>query len=151
MAVGKKTSSCQWAVLGQIKRKDGSRMPERHFRNLRSRAKPWKRKAAAKMRRNLTWPEKILWARLKDGKLGVNCYKQSILCGYIADVWIPKPALCIEIDGPSHAKQVTYDKIRDHALWKKGIVTMRFSNQEVVNNPAAVVALIEEKMKKRMK
>jgi very-short-patch-repair endonuclease len=103
------------------------------------------------MSRNQTWPEKILWAKLRDNQLGVAWHKQKIILGYIVDFWCPRAGLVVEIDGPSHAKQVTYDKLRDHALWEKKIVTMRFSNQEVVNNVAAVVALIEDKMKKRMK
>ena len=118
---------------------------------MRSKAKPWKKKAAARMSRNQTWPEKILWARLRDKQLGVAFYKQRITLGYIADFWCPRAGLVVEVDGPSHAKQVTYDKMRDWVLWKKGIVTMRFSNQEVVNNPAAVVALIQDKVRKRMK
>ena len=34
--------------------------------NLRNNAKPWKINAAKRMSRNKSFPEKILWARLRD-------------------------------------------------------------------------------------
>lgn len=118
---------------------------------IRNKSSKRKHRFAAYLRRNLTWSEKILWSRLKDKKLGERFYSQSLVYGYVADFYCAACKLVVEVDGDSHAKQVAYDKIRDRVLWEKGIVTMRFSNQEVVNNTAAVVALIADKMKKRMK
>jgi len=126
-------------------------MPDRHYRNLRSKAKPWKKRKAAKMSRNKTWPEKILWAKLKDKQLGVNIYGQKVILGYIADFWCPKAGLVIEVDGSQHLKpkQKAWDKRRDAVLRKKGIVTIRFTAQEVQNNRAAVVAMIKDKIRRR--
>jgi len=126
-------------------------MPDRHITNLRNKAKPWKKKMAAKMSRNKTWPEKILWAKLKDKQLGVNIYGQKVLMGYIADFWCPKAGLVIEVDGSHHltAKQKAWDKRRDAVLKKKGIVTIRFTAQEVQNNLPAVIAMIKDKIRRR--
>jgi very-short-patch-repair endonuclease len=106
---------------------------------------------AAKMSRNKSWPEKLLWAKLRDKQLGVNIYAQKVLMGYIADFWCPKAAVVIEVDGSQHQtkKQRAWDKRRDSVLRKKGIVTMRFTAKEVQNNRPAVVAMIKDKIRRR--
>jgi very-short-patch-repair endonuclease len=95
-------------------------------------------------------PERILWHRLKDNQLGVRFTSQTLLYGYILDFYCPRAGLCVEVDGPCHLTQKEYDAHRDVALMQKGILTMRFTAQEVKNNTAAVVALINDKMRKRM-
>lgn len=127
-------------------------MPERHITNIRNKAKPWKRKAAARMSRHKTWPEKILWKRLKDKQLGVNIHAQKIVLGYIVDFWCPKAGLVIEVDGSYHltAKQKKWDTRRDAVMRRKGISVMRFTASEVQTNTAAVVALIKHRILKRM-
>lgn len=95
-------------------------------------------------------PERILWHRLKDNQLGVRFTSQTLLYGYIADFYCSKSKLCVEVDGPTHLTRKEYDAQRDVALMSKGILTMRFTAQQVENNTAAVVALIADKMRKRM-
>lgn len=126
-------------------------MPVRHVRNIRNKVKPWKRKAAAKMARNKTKTEKILWAKLKDKQLGVNWHAQKVILGYIVDFWCPAAALVVEVDGESHKKRKAYDSKRDAVMRRKGISVMRFKNAEVQKNPAAVTALIWRKMRLRMR
>lgn len=126
-------------------------MPERKFRCLRKNAKPWKKAKATELRRNMTWPEKILWSRLRNKQIGIHCYAQRIVLGYILDFWIPAAGLCVEIDGSSHLTRKAYDKNRDDVLKARGIVTMRFKNEEVHGNPNAVVALIKAKSQQRLK
>ena len=125
-------------------------MPERHIRNIRNKVQAWKRTAARQMSRHKTWPEKILWARLKESRLGVAFHPQAIVLGYICDFYCGRAGLCVEVDGPHHLAQKKYDAERDVVLMRKGILTMRFTAQEVTNNTAAVVALIADKMRKRM-
>lgn len=120
----------------------------RHIRNIRNKVKPWKRRVAAKMSRNKTWPEKVLWKRLKDKQLGVRIYAQSIIFGYIVDFWCPC-GIVIEVDGKCHSSRKGYDKLRDTRLGKRGIKTMRFAAQEVINNCPAVVAIISREINRR--
>lgn len=103
------------------------------------------------MSRNPTRCEAVIWARLKDKQLGVTIRKQVVLLGYIADFYCSKAALVVELDGPCHASRKVHDAIRDLVLKKKGIVTMRFTDQEALNNTNAVVALIRAKIAQRMK
>jgi very-short-patch-repair endonuclease len=102
------------------------------------------------MSRNKTPSEKILWERLKDKQLGVNFHAQKIILGYIADFWCPKAALVVEVDGSSHKKRKAYDRRRDSVMRKRGISVMRFTNEEVTQNPAAVVVLIKRRVATRM-
>lgn len=126
-------------------------MPERRLRGLRKYAKPWKRAFANKLRRNMTMPERILWSKLKGKQLGVCAYAQSVVLGYVLDVWIPSAALCIEVDGPCHDARKGYDLKRDLVLKAKGIDTMRFKAAEVMNNLNAVLALIRAKAAQRIR
>jgi len=126
-------------------------VPERHITNLRNKAKPWKAKAAVRMSRRKTGAEKLLWAKLKDKQMGVNFHAQKIILGWIADFWCPKAGLVVEVDGSSHKKRKRYDAHRDAVMRRKGISVMRFSNEEVGNNLPAVVALIRDRVQKRMK
>lgn len=125
-------------------------MPERRFRNIRSRTQPWKRRAACRMARNPTFPEKLLWSRLRDKKLGVRFHRQKIILGYIADFWCPRAGLVVEVDGPCHDARKAYDAHRDAVLRRRGIETMRFPAAAVNRNLAAVVAMIADKMRRRM-
>ena len=109
-----------------------------------------KKTAFAKyLRRNMTMPEVILWAKLKNNQLGVRINSQKVLYGYIADFYCEDAKLVIEVDGPCHDSQKLYDRTRDQHLKEKGIDTVRFTAQEVNNNTNAVVALIKQAIFKR--
>lgn len=125
-------------------------MPKGCIKNISSKASPWKRRLASRMSRHKSWPEKLLWSRLKDGKVGVNFYAQRIMLGYIADFYCPKARLVVEVDGRCHAARRAYDAHRDLVLKLKGILTMRFTAAEVMNNLPAVVAIITDKARRRM-
>jgi very-short-patch-repair endonuclease len=126
-------------------------MPVRRYRNIRNKAKPWKKKRAREMAKNQTWPEKKLWAHLRDKQLGVWVYKQKIILGYIVDFWCPSAGIAIEVDGKSHRSRKAYDANRDAALMRKGIVTLRFTNSAVCRSPLVVMAKIRAKVKQRLK
>lgn len=111
----------------------------------------WKKKMAKKMAKDMSVPERILWSYLRDKKLGVYFYKQKLMLGWILDFFCPKASLCVEVDGAHHLKRKKYDANRDSVLASYGILTMRFTYQEVKNNAPAVVALISHQVKKRIK
>lgn len=84
------------------------------------------------LRRNPTRPERVLWGILRRKPLGIRFERQVVVRGYIADFWCSTYGLVVEVDGPTHAKRVEYDKRRDAALAALGITTLRFSNEEVL-------------------
>ena len=103
------------------------------------------------MSRRKTPAEKALWGALKEKALGLNFHAQKVILGYIVDFWCPKAGLVVEVDGSSHKKRKAYDSKRDAVMRRKGISVMRFSNEEVLNNLPAVVALIRNRVKNRIK
>ena len=60
--------------------------------------------------------------------------------GYIADFYFPSRRLVVELDGPLHDLQ--HDAFRDAALKRKGLLTLRFPNAAVHDDPEHVVAMI---------
>ena len=113
--------------------------------------KPWKRALAASMRRNMSWPEKKIWAKLKNNQTGVRWNSQKCMCGYILDFYCQSLKLAIEADGKQHLQQVAYDKHRDLVMEKHGIKTIRFTAQEIANNLPAVMVMIQMEISKRLK
>jgi very-short-patch-repair endonuclease len=127
-------------------------MPEkRRRRNLASRVKPWKKRLARKYARNQTRPEAALWDKLKGKQLGFWFYKQKVILGYIADFWCPAASLVVEVDGPFHRRRVAYDRRRDAAMAREGILTLRFPVSMVMARPAAVAGAVRAMARRRAK
>ncbi len=86
---------------------------------------------AQKMRHEPTPSENEMWRLLGRGagRQGVRFRRQYPLFGYIADFYSPSKKLVIEVDGRIH--NPVADAIRDLNLKKRGIATMRFTNDEV--------------------
>ena len=120
-------------------------------RAMRSRCSDEKKAFAKNLKRNMTKPEKLLWKELCNKKIGIWVYNQTLCYGYVLDFWVPRVGLAIEVDGPHHKKQKGYDRKRDFLLAKKGIATMRFTTDQVEKNLPAVMALIKNKIKSRLK
>ena len=61
---------------------------------------------------------------------------------YIADFACHAAKLIVEVDGPYHAKQHGKDHHRDQWFATQGYRVMRFSNEQVMEAPAAVLRQI---------
>ena len=101
----------------------------------------------------MSWPEKKLWAKLKNNQTGVRWNSQKCMCGYILDFYCPEIKLAIEADGKQHLekKAVVYDKHRDAVMAKEGIKTIRFTAQSIFNNLPAVMVMIQMEIDKRLR
>jgi very-short-patch-repair endonuclease len=88
------------------------------------------------LRSNMTEPEKKLWQILRGKQMGVKFRRQHGIGHYIADFYCPELKLLIEVDGESHglAEAQAYDAIRHDFMHSLGITTLRFTNDEVMNN-----------------
>jgi very-short-patch-repair endonuclease len=120
-------------------------------RSLRSKCAPWKKRMASYMKRNMTWPEKILWKQLRDKKLGYKFDKQVVLRGFIADFYCAEKKIIVEADGPTHYTQegIVNDKVRDLRLAAVGIKTIRFSASDIKSRLPSVVAMIKYELLRR--
>lgn len=74
---------------------------------------------------------------------------QQPLYGFIIDFYAPKYMLAVEIDGGYHgnAEQEKYDAVRTAKLNRKGIVLVRFKNEEVMQHPEMVMSVVQNKIK----
>jgi len=104
--------------------------------------KPEQIRRARELRKHQRPDEKILWEELRGSRLGVHFRRPQLIAGYIADFYCHHAALVVELDGSGHQQQPGYDRLRDEAFTQLGIRTLRFSNQEVRNDPGAVVSQI---------
>ncbi|MDD2483335.1 MAG: DUF559 domain-containing protein [Candidatus Shapirobacteria bacterium] len=84
-------------------------------------------------RKNPTISEKIFWELLSYKKLKLKFLRQKPIGRFILDFYCSKLLLCIEIDGDSHNKKQFQDKNRDLYLEQRKIKTVRFKNEEIVN------------------
>lgn len=97
------------------------------------------------LRENQTETEKILWQELRGRKLGrLKFYRQYSVGPYILDFFCPQTRLNIELDGKQHKENVEYDKERENFLKNKDIKTIRFWNNEVMNNLGKVLIIINK-------
>lgn len=96
------------------------------------------------MRLNMTEAERCLWELVRRNSLGVRVRRQAVVHGYIADFWCASASLVIEVDGGYHSTRQVNDARRDANLGRKGILTIRFTNQEVMGKPGYVLGKITQ-------
>jgi very-short-patch-repair endonuclease len=88
-----------------------------------------------KNRTKPTETEKIIWEKiLSRDKTGYRFLRQKPIDRFIVDFYCSKLSLVIEVDGESHIKKKGTDGLRDKFLKQIGITTIRFNNEEVINN-----------------
>jgi len=93
------------------------------------------RELAKNNRKKPTTGEEIIWKEiLMKRKIGYKFLRQKPVNRFILDFYCSELNLAIEIDGNSHNKKKNYDNARDLFLNQIGIKTIRFSNDEVIDN-----------------
>ena len=87
------------------------------------------------LRNKMTFAEKKLWQQLLR-KFKYRAHRQRPLGDFIADFYIPKAKLVIEVDGEIHSdpKQSVRDMDRTRILNNTGIKVIRFTNDQIINN-----------------
>jgi very-short-patch-repair endonuclease len=96
----------------------------------------------------MTPAESVLWHNLRRNALsGFHFRRQQIIEGYIVDFYCHQVAVAIECDGAGH--EATYDAARDATLQARGIKTLRFHNDEVLNNTPEVLRKIKQVLEER--
>ena len=100
---------------------------------------------ASANRKNPTEAESVLWDMLKTNNLGLHFRRQHVILDYIVDFICLEKGLVIELDGGYHnnPEQAEYDKQRTSHLKKLGYTELRFTNEELLTNPDAVIARIK--------
>ena len=101
---------------------------------------------ARRLRREQTFPEKVLWEALR--KLKANIRRQAPIGRFIVDFLHPDTRLIIEVDGPHHETPdaVAYDAARTAWLESQGYRVRRFTTEQVVKDRASVLSVIQADM-----
>lgn len=98
-----------------------------------------------KLRNNLTPPEVVLWAHIKNTQLsGLRFRRQYGIGRYVVDFYCPKKRLVIEIDGSYHTRPEVreYDRIRQRFIESFNICVLRFSSGDIFDNIDGVLKRI---------
>jgi very-short-patch-repair endonuclease len=100
---------------------------------------------AVDLRNNMTFAEKILWDQLRNRRIFRDRFKrQHPVDIFVVDFYCHKYKLAIEVDGGIHrTKEVMeHDDGRTHDIEKLGITILRFTNEEVIEDPEGVTKKI---------
>ncbi|MBV8888472.1 MAG: endonuclease domain-containing protein [Alphaproteobacteria bacterium] len=93
------------------------------------------------LRRHSTGAEQALWHQLRRNQLGARFRRQFPIPPFIVDFACVEGRLVIEVDGGQHSAPGDHDR-RDAILFARGWRVLRFWNNEVLQNPAGVLATI---------
>lgn len=97
------------------------------------------------LRVDQTGAEGLLWRFLRNRQLNnLKFRRQHPIGNYIVDFSCAEARVVVEIDGDTHFDQIDYDLNRTQWLAQQGLRVIRFTNQDVFDNPAEVLALIAE-------
>lgn len=122
---------------------EGMKQPDESEKR-RHRIPPRMTTRARSLRRAATFPERLLWSRLRDGQIGgIRFRRQHVIGPYVADFYCPSCKLVLEIDGHSHDGQARRDQARESYLRALGLTVVRFSNDDVIRNIGGILETIE--------
>ncbi len=105
------------------------------------------------LRSNMTNAEQLLWQRIRRKQiLELQFYRQKPILNFIVDFYCPKAHLVIECDGGQHYTEegLGADLNRDYALNELGLLTLRFSNHQILTEIDAVVEQIYCVVRRRL-
>ncbi|MCW0483315.1 type ISP restriction/modification enzyme [Gaoshiqia sediminis] len=98
---------------------------------------------------NPTEAEKVIWEYLRNKKTGHKIRRQHVIDDFITDFVCLRKKLVIEIDGKIHLRQKEYDELRTLRLNELDYEVIRFTNEEVLTNPALVAEKIKQALDNR--
>ena len=105
------------------------------------------------LRNNLTYPEVVLWSKLKNRQVNNRKFRRQHGVGkYVVDFFCPELMLIIEIDGANHffdAKSTVYDMERQKYLEAQNIKVLRFTNTAILDNLSEVLDIIYQEASNR--
>jgi leucyl-tRNA synthetase len=113
---------------------------------------PTQYELAKLMRKEHTEAEGKLWELLRGNKVGIKFRRQHPIDAYIVDFVSLQDRLIIEADGGYHdtEEQKKYDDERTKILKEIGFDVIRFTNEEIINDPYKVRDKIKSELSARI-
>ena len=107
---------------------------------------------ARKLRREMSLPERRIWAILRSRPGGLKFRRQHPAGPYTLDFYCATARLCVEIDGEAHnfGTRPQRDEARDIFLSDHGIFTLRIAASEAERDLDAVIKHIVETARARI-
>jgi len=107
---------------------------------------------AAKLRREQTFTEELLWNYLKAKPLGFTFRRQHAFLSYILDFYCHALSLAIEVDGSIHETEEVKknDTQRQEWLERAGLTVLRFTNNEIKLQLEEVIQKIEQHLQSKV-
>ena len=98
------------------------------------------RKRRRELREHSTKPEQLIWAALRNRRVGgLKFRRQHSIGPFIVDFLCKEKDLVIEIDGGYHAYVGEADLRRQRYLETHGFKVIRFTNEDVLEDAEGVV------------
>ena len=107
---------------------------------------------ARKLRRELSPPERRLWAALRDRPASLKFRNQHPADPYTLDFYCATARLCIEVDSEAHERGdcPQRDARRDAFLEQHGVITLRVAASDIMRDLDAVVRHIAHTASQRL-
>ncbi|HEY6815895.1 MAG TPA: DUF559 domain-containing protein [Croceibacterium sp.] len=99
---------------------------------------------AKKLRREMSFPEVLLWQRLKLRPNGLKFRKQHDAGVYVLDFYSHEVRLIVEVDGIAHdmGDRPERDEVRDAHFQAKGFEVVRIPAPDVLRDPDEIAEAI---------
>lgn len=104
------------------------------------------------MRRDSSFPERLLWAKLRNRQLsGWKFRRQHPIGPYFADFACPEVKLVVELDGDTHGEepQQHRDAVRTRLMETEGWQVLRIWNAYLMENIDGVLDTILDNLEHR--
>ena len=96
-----------------------------------------------RLRRESTFPERLLWSRLRGGRCrGLKFRRQQPMGPYVVDFFCASVRVVVELDGRSHDERTAEDRERQDYLERQGLRVIRFANDHLLADLDGVVEAI---------
>ncbi|HEY3415064.1 MAG TPA: endonuclease domain-containing protein [Armatimonadota bacterium] len=97
------------------------------------------------MRQAPTSAEAVLWQNVRSNQCaGLHFRRQQVIDGFIADFYCHTAGLVVEVDGPIHETQRDSDAQRDAVMESRGLLVLRFTNEDIQNRITHVLGIISD-------
>jgi very-short-patch-repair endonuclease len=107
---------------------------------------------ARELRANQTDAETLMWHLLRNRQVvEAKFRRQHPMAGYLLDFYCPAAHLAIELDGSQHLEQAAYDQERAAKLEAEGVKTLRFWNNEVLQETESVLEAIYQGLEEALR